>query len=744
MSDRADNGMMKLLKERFTVSNVTSDLADLLRYPWQAVYTTNYDNALEHAAQVVNKPAELLNNTDDPSTAVHGLPIIHLHGCVQKWDIHNIRESCVLGAESYSRLTHVRKWLDRFRRDIDKAQIVVFVGFNAGDFHINEAIHDLTGLREKAFFINRPTAKADPDVTAAQKRLGTPFFMGRTGLAATIKDLLAKDAPEEPRLASFAKYTPADPAVTVPTQEQIENLFLYGKVEPSQLARDASVDVSEYHIRRSAIQETLDAIANDTRIVLFDGYPCDGKSLLITDLAYRLSGARPVYQMRRAYENVLNEVAAILQFAPNAALIIENCFDLPTERLSSIARQFDHQHGILILTSRAVAVDASTAGLASLQSLGSFRHMPLARLSRDEAHVLIELADQIAGWRDFSLLDHNARLRFIEETCQASLPHFLMRLLRSDYVSNRYREEFSKLPLSHTERQAIIIALYVTHIGENAPVSFLSSATHMDYGAIIDGIDNRAGNSAFRLVRRNGDIIQTVPSIGAQNILQNLFEDGEIVKAVSYLLKNLASTYRDPFEQRMFNQMMRFSILSEVVADRDAIDLFFELIKQEQQIRRMPLFWLQWHIAKCAAGALTDAEKFLEQGYSEAQAFERRTRKTFDSRQLDDRRAKFLMLRAEKTTRVGADLFRDFKEAIELTDKILRQNDPQHYPFETLAEIARKYNTLSHHLDARLMLLIDNQLQSLARYAAQRIGVLPSGYQKDKAQSALDKISART
>ncbi len=161
---------------------------------------------------------------------------------------------------------------------------------------------------------------------------------------------------------------------------------------------------------------------------------------------------------------------------------------------------------------------------------------------------------------------------------------------------------------------------------------------HLDYGAIIDGINARAGNSAFQLVRRSGEIIQTVPSIGAQNILQNLFADNEIVDAIVYLLKNLADIYRDPFEQRMFSQMMRFSILSEVVSEEAAIDRFFEHNKQEPQIRRMPLFWLQWHIAKCAAGDFIDAEKFLDQGYVEAQEFERRTRKTFDRRQLDDRR----------------------------------------------------------------------------------------------------------
>lgn len=736
----ADNGMMKLLKERFTVSNVTSDMVDLLRYPWQAIYTTNYDNALETAAQAAQIPVEALNNTDPPDIAAQHLSIIHLHGYVHKWDIHNIRESCVLGAESYSKLTFVKKWLTRFRRDIDQAQIVVFVGFNAGDFHLNQAINDLTGLREKAFFINRPTALADPDVSAAQKRLGTPFFTGRTGLATIIRGLLAKDAPKEPRLVSFSKYTPPDPATTVPTQAQIEDLFLYGKVEPSQLARDASNDVSEYHIQRSAIQGTLAAIAGDTRIVLLDGYPCDGKTLLTNDLAYRLSGGRPVYQMRQAYENVLNEVADILHHAPNAALIIENCFDLPADRLASIARQFDGQNGALILTSRSVAVDASPAGLASLVGFRSFRKIPLASLNENEARALSELADQIAGWRDFYALDAGARLRFIQSTCQASLPHFLMRLLRSAYVANRYREEFNKLSLSQAERAAIIIALYVAHIGETAPVSFLSNAMETDYGAIIDQLNARAGNDTFRLVRRAGALIQTVPSIGAQNILQNLFGDAEIVDSIVPLLRNLAATYRDPFEQRMFNQVMRFSILSDVVSDRGEIDRFFEHNKQEQQIRRIPLFWLQWHMAKCAAGELPVAEKLLEQGYSEADEYERRTGKTFDRRQLHDRRAKFLMLRAEKTGRIGVDLFREFKEAIELTGKILHQDDPQHYPFETLAEIFRTYGATSHQLSDGHKQLIEKALDQLASYARKRVGVVPSGYQRDRAQSALNNV----
>jgi hypothetical protein len=440
----------------------------------------------------------------------------------------------------------------------------------------------------------------------------------------------------------------------------------------------------------------------------------------------------------------LNEVAGILHYAPNAALIIENCFDLPLERLTSIARQLDGQEGVLILTSRAVAVDASPVKLASLKTFSSFWRKPLVDLDVTEARALSDLADQIAGWRDFHALGHDARLRFILDTCKASLPHFLMRLLQSEYVARRYREEFSKLSLTKDERSAIIIALYVALIGENAPVSFLSNAMGRDYGAIIDTLNKRAGSEAFRLVRRSGEIIQTVPSIGAENILRNLLSDAEIIDAIVPLLKNLAKVSRTDFEQLIFRQMMRYSILSVVVTSREAIDQFFEHNKQTLEIRRMPLFWLQWHMAKFAARELPDAEKFLEQGYTEAARYERRTKKKFDRRQLDDRRAKFLMLRAEQTSKTGGGLSNDFKEAIALADKILRQDEPQHYPFETLAEISRAFEATGHRLDAKQRKLIGGKLNELTKYAHKRIGVIPNGYQRDKAQSALSAIDGHS
>ena len=760
----ADHGMQTLLKDRFTVSDVTSEQVDLLRYPWQSVYTTNHDDALEVAARAAHIPVEVFNNTDDPDkfgkfgfvsdSGLASLPIVHLHGYVHKWDIHNIRESFRPGAERDPEHANTGKWLNRFRRDIDQAQIVVFVGFNSGDFNLNQVINDPAGLREKAFFINRSTVHVDPDLTVFQNRFGTPSFAGRTWLATGIKTLLERNAPNKPYLSGFVEYKPPVPATVAPAQTQIEDFFLYGKVDPSQLARDWSSDwsidgfsdVSGYHIRRNIVQEALGAIANETRIVLLDGNPCSGKTLLTADLAYGLSRTRPVYRMRQVYKNVLNEVADILHHAPNAVLIIENCLDLPTQQLAGIASQFEKKEGVLILASRTVAVDANPAVIALLEGLESARRISPGRLDDSEMRDLSGLAGQIEGWRDFNALDHDARLRFIQKTCHASLSRFMTEFLQSDYVIDRYREEFNKVSLNHDERSVMIAALYFSYIGENASVSFLSNAMGMDCGAIIDTLNARAGNDPFRLIRKTGEtgkMIETVPSVGAGKILQDLFTDADVVDAIIPLLKRFAAIDRDYFEQHVFTQLMRFTILSGVVTDHDEINRFFEHNKQESEIRRSPLFWLQWHMARCAAGEFVEAEKFLEQGYSEAGELERRTGRTFDRRQLDDRRARFLMVRAEQTGRSGKDLFRDFREAIELTDRILCMESPQYFPFETFAEIVRCYGVVGHEFYEGDSMFIDQSLDSLADRARKRIHALSFGSQRDRAQLALDRLENR-
>ena len=99
---RGENGLLALLRDRFKVSNIADEMTEIVRFPWDRLYTTNYDNALELACTRAGKNYKSLNNLDTPEEVPGGgVEIIHLHGSAEKWDIRNFRRSCVLGANSY-------------------------------------------------------------------------------------------------------------------------------------------------------------------------------------------------------------------------------------------------------------------------------------------------------------------------------------------------------------------------------------------------------------------------------------------------------------------------------------------------------------------------------------------------------------------------------------------------------------------------------------------------------------------
>ncbi len=738
-----ENGMLALLKERYAVAEVTEDMCEIVKFPWDSIYTTNYDNSMELAASRLPKQINSLNNTDDPSQISTPTPVIHLHGFIDKWDIKNFGSSCVLGAESYLKSSYLEPWLKRFRDDVRLAQFVAFVGFNAADFHINQVVFDLSGLREKAFFINRPTAHADPDTVADQERLGRPFFFGRSGFAQKIMHTLKLELPSEPRLVSFERFDPPQSAPDVPSVETIENFFLFGATSPEQLARDSNNRLSDFHITRDAVDQVLSNIDDGARILLISGDVCDGKSILVNDLSLRLSSTRPVYQLLHIYDSILDEVSRLLEFAPNAVLVMENCFDLREDRLATITKQFEGEDRILILTSRSISSEAATVAHSSLEKLNNFAAVPMPRLTEREADILSALVAQFAGWRHFYSGQDDQKSRYILKTCEASLPNFLLALLKSKHVRDRYREELSKVSLNADERQAVAIALYVARIGENAPMSFLSNTLELDFGGLLADLNKRGGNHGFLLVRRRGSFVEAVPALGAKNALTHLFSDQELVGYVAEFVTKLSEIYRNDFEQHMFNQMLRYSILKGVVSSDAQINRFFDHLSRLSQLRTRPLFWMQWHMAKTEQKSFVDAEKYLEQGYAAAESYEKSRNITYDRKQLDDRKAKFLMIRAKHSHREPAALFRDFKDACDLTRRLLNRPEPQRYPFQTLETISDAFMDRHSDMIPIHKPMVHEWINGLIQRADSKLDSVPDGYQRRTATTALQNVKAR-
>ena len=232
-----ESRLRQLLTDRFAISRVTDDMIDIVRFQWDRIYTTNYDNAIERALTQANRPFKSFNNLEHRD----GPPgkrteIIHLHGYAEKWDNTNFTRSCILSGDSYFNLNGIKHWLEEFRHDIERASIVLFVGFSTHDFHLNEVLFNASSTRPKVFFVNRETAQNDPDSELMQKKSGAPLNIGRVGLASLIRKVSQTGSPMDPVLRCYKSYEMPSASTEIPGVKDIEDLFIFGRFELASVA----------------------------------------------------------------------------------------------------------------------------------------------------------------------------------------------------------------------------------------------------------------------------------------------------------------------------------------------------------------------------------------------------------------------------------------------------------------------------------------------------------------------------
>lgn len=739
-----EHGLLNLLRDTFAISNVPEKLVEIMRFPWERVYTTNYDSGIEIACHRAARKFATYNNTEESAGEAH-LEIVHLHGHIEKWDINNFSASCILDVASYARLPNVRKWLTRLRFDLERAPAVFFCGFSANDFHLNEELFNVTGLKKKSFFINRETPERDEDAYEKQDLFGTPLYIGLSEFARLAVEALADPEPKPLRLSSFQRYKPTLPATSIPTNDQLKKLLCFGERVSGQCARDLYLKQSEYHLLRESIS-TVQALVDEEncRIVLISGEVCDGKTIIAEDLAQLYSATRPTFWLSQVYDDILDEVAAILSRHQDAVLVIENCFELRAERLRMLASSFDASSALLILTARSIAADAETGKVSSLKPFSSFREFRLTALTDQEVANLERLIDQIAGFSHLGSKSVEERCKYIKKHCNSSLPAVLLDVLKNPQVRARYKEQINKLEtVGSAARQALVACLYAKHIGDPPPLPFISNIFRIDLGRLI--AEANQGNASFNLLRIKHGMVDTVPAIGASVILREFFPAKEIVDAVVFVLEEMASlsVRETEYERYIFSQMMRYSRLSTVVSDKSEIERFFDHISKIDFFRQEPLFWLQWHMAKIADEKYVDAEIVLNRGYAEAGNWEKRRGVTYNRKQLDDRKAKFLMQRALSVSRTPNEISRDVREATDILGKLLNSAEVTHHPYETFDLVLQVFETRLSDVNSALRSALSRQLSSLFLKAKERISRVPEGYQRRKAEVATADIERR-
>jgi hypothetical protein len=133
-----------------------SDLSFLAKYPWRAIYTTNYDVVVEHVLDHARVSYHRISKNDDLIGLRPGLKFVKLHGSIDELFLDDDGLRLVLSDSDYPFFLEGRELLfDELRNDLTKYPFL-FLGYGLRDEHFTRLIallNQLVNLRRRTSYV---------------------------------------------------------------------------------------------------------------------------------------------------------------------------------------------------------------------------------------------------------------------------------------------------------------------------------------------------------------------------------------------------------------------------------------------------------------------------------------------------------------------------------------------------------------------------------------------------------------
>lgn len=730
MDREGEHGLLTLLKQKYSVTKRTTDTDTILSFPWDRIYTTNYDDVISLALTELGIDHDIANNLEPKwsfdKRASSEQWIVHLHGSLRAWDINNFRESCVLGRESYMRIADSNNWNAALREDFARAKSIFFVGFSNSDFYLAEALFSAAGSKEKVFFINRESSGSDRNLLAKQKRFGHSLSVGKSGFASSIGKVLREKVDVPLVTNSFLRQQlPTLPPAAASVPEQ-ESFLMYGQYDSALHYKDFFDRKNSFRASRSRSVEVVEHLTSQNSVALVLGGICSGKSVFLEEVNIGLSAAgETVYFLRQKYHDLVREAQRIIEQNPNAVFVIDDCFTLRDE-LPRLLGILNGAGARILLASRTLPHDSEIDLQTVLLEDTPFKTFDTEQLDDSEVTSIVECTNRVGGWGTDASTD-GQKIKIVQKDHASRLSGFLLGRFQSPHIRDRFTAELDQfktrgLPAVDT----LILAFYLRHMGEAVHVRVLDelcgsdSVSHLIQDAPSHFVTLNSALSSFELIA----------SVNARDVLANLFDDREIVLAVIDALERIAPLRSQYVYKSIYSQMMRYTQLKHVVVKESERNFFFDRLSEYSFCQNHILFWLQWSMAMRDQEQFARAKQYLDEAYGRA----RRT-DDYDTHHLDDQKAG-LMLDAAKLNESSANYLRTFNEAIGILSRLVGRPDQTSHPYLTMKSLRSFFDkakpvlvTPHKSLIAQSITVLKNQVETRSR--SQQIG-----YVKDAMVSA--------
>ena len=407
-----------------------------------------------------------------------------------------------------------------------------------------------------------------------------------------------------------------------------------------------------------------------------------------------------MYVLRNKFYDLFEEVKRIATVDNTFVIAIDDCFSLRGE-LGDIVKLASGANASLLLASRSIAYDSEEDIRNHINEDTQFRVFDTEVLDDDEAHSIIRCTDRIAGWGT-SVRSGREKYLTVTRNHSSRLSGFLLNRFRSEHIRARF---LSELDLFRGEGpaavNALILAMYLRHIGESVQENVLSEMLGFD---ALDAVKSQLGSSPFISFNSERKIFVLLPSISARDVLSQLFLDREVTTAVIGALTHLAPARQEYSYRRIFRELMRYTQLKQVVNDHGEQDRFFDRLSEMEFCRRHVLFWLQWSMAMRDQENYDRARQYLDEAYGMSADW-----RYFDTHHLDDQKAG-LILDSAREGEASALYLQRMRQVHGIISKLISRREQTSHPYTTIL-------SMKGFFEKALPMLRGEHLELMVRYA---------------------------
>jgi hypothetical protein len=676
--------LIALLKANYTLRSTSQSHQTICSLPWRRFYTTNYDLSIELASQKSGKIIETVDLSDSVREYYQRSNFcVHLNGSINNLTEDTLENSFKLSSSSYiSPESFVTSnWFYPFKRDLDRASVIVFVGYSMYDIDIQKIMFNDEYLIAKTYFITLP--EPDMELAFTLSKFGTIVPIGTDGFASEITKFIGSNPIEEEEhsLQSFKLYELGNSEPNV-RDAQIETMLMYGDVSNDSIDSCVlgHIDIP-FLIPRQQIDEVCTCLDRDKNVILY-GALGNGKSILLKELRCQLtSSGCNVYEINDLDGDYIGDLDYLAKQSSKSIILIDD-YEQYIDIIKHLA-VIDFGQIQVVATARIADHEFHRDRL--LEWKFKFVEINVDLLNECERNQFIEIIDNLGLWGESAGFTHTQKLRYLEFNNDNQISTVLLSLLDSPNIKGKISTLVSKFKVNKNFESTLFTICLCKIIGVSANRALISELAGND--AIYDPSFTSMKEFRQIFIILNGEV-QSASSLFCIYLVKEHF-------SASYITMNLLSiagkldkvSDRDATQTRVFKSMLKFSFVERILPKTtkvgNLIRYYSDLKLEVKWLNKDPHFWLQYSMSLIGYKDFGKAQQFLDQAYALA-----KNKRDYHTDNIDTQQARLWLMECNNISD-GNIVYAKFVQAHKLLSYL--KNDI--FKFRQLARYREFYET---------------------------------------------------